>query len=170
MRAGYLAFRKRNWDGRAPGERRAIMLLAWILLPMLAYFLAWQPARGAVAKLRISVPAMRSQAALMRDQTAEVAMLGHAPHPAVLDANALKSVVEASAEQHQIRAMISTLEVEGGNSVHITLDSVSFRLWLDWLRDLQQEQHVRVDSAGIAALPQPGLVKINASLTNGGQQ
>ncbi len=170
MRARYLAIRKRYWERRASGERRAIALAALILLPLLAYMLLWQPARSAVARLNVSVPAMRAQAALLRDQTAEVAMIGHYPHPAVLDAAALMSVVETSAEQHQIRGAITTLDVQGGNSVRITLDSVPFDQWLHWLRDLQQEQHVRVDSAGIVALVQPGLVKINSTLTNGGKQ
>ena len=168
MKARGVAFRKRYWDARASGERRLIAWAALILLPLLAFFLMWQPAHSAVAKLHASVPAMRIQAALLREQTAEVAMLGHYPHPAVLDAAALKSVVEASAEQH--RMPITTLDAQGGNSVRITLDSVSFDRWLHWLRDLQQEQHVRVDSAGIAALPQSGMVRINSTLTNGGSQ
>ena len=125
-----VAIRQRYWDTRAAGERRVIAWLALILLPLLAYFLLWQPAHHAVAKLRISVPAMRIQAALLRDQAAEVAMLGHIPHPAMLDANALKSVVEVSAEQHQIRSALTALDAQGNNAVHMTLDAVSFDLWL----------------------------------------
>jgi type II secretory pathway component PulM len=170
MRTLSLALRKRYWDARAVGEKRMISLFALIVLPLLGYFLLWQPAHDAVAKLSVSVPAMRSQAAQLRDQTAEVAMLGHHPHPAVLDADALRSVVETSAEQHDIRGAITTLDIQGGNSVRVTLDSVSFDQWLRWLRDLQQEQHVRVDSAGIAASAQPGMVKVISTLTNGAEQ
>jgi type II secretory pathway component PulM len=163
-------FRKRYWDTRASGERRLIMLGAWILLPLAGYFLLWQPAHNAVLRLRASVPVMRMQAVLLRDQAAEVAGLGHYPHPAVLDANALKAVVEASAEQHHLREALTALDAQGDSSVRITLDAVSFEQWLRWLRDLQQEQHVRADSAGVAALAQPGMVRINATLTNGGAQ
>lgn len=170
MKALGLAVRKRYWDARASAERRMIALAASILLPLLALFLLWQPAHNAVARLRVSVPAMRMQAALLRDQTAEVARLSHYPRPALLDGNALKSVIETSAEQHHIREAITALDAQGPGSVRVTLDSVSFDQWLLWLRDLQQEQHVRVDSAGVAALAQPGMVKIISTLTNGAVQ
>jgi general secretion pathway protein M len=170
MKSLGLAVRKRFWDGRAVGERRLIALVALILLPLLAFFLLWQPAHKAVAGLRVSVPAIRMQAALMRDQTAEVARLNHYPHPARLDGNALKSVIETSAEQHHIREAITALDEQGPGSVRVTLDSVSFDQWLLWMRDLQREQHVRVDSAGVAALAQPGVVKIISTLTNGAVQ
>jgi type II secretory pathway component PulM len=47
---------------------------------------------------------------------------------------------------------------------------VSFEQWLRWLRALQQEQHIRADSLSVAMLPQPGMVKISATLINGGNQ
>ncbi|MGA8147236.1 MAG: type II secretion system protein M [Gallionellaceae bacterium] len=170
MKALGLAVRKRFWDGRAVGERRLIVLVASILLPLLGFFLLWQPAHNAVARLRVRVPAMRMQAALLRDQTAEVARLNHYPHPALLDGNALKSVIETTAEQHHIREAITALDAQGSGAVRVTLDSVPFDQWLLWLRDLQQEQHVRVDSVGIAALAQSGMVRVNSTLTNGGVQ
>ena len=162
MKALGLAVRKRFWDGRAVGERRLIVLVASILLPLLGFFLLWQPAHNAVARLRVRVPAMRMQAALLRDQTAEVARLNHYPHPALLDGKALKSVIETTAEQHHIREAITALDAQGSGAVRVTLDSVPFDQWLLWLRDLQQEQHVRVDSVGIAALAQSGMVRVNS--------
>jgi general secretion pathway protein M len=170
MKTRYQAIKKRNWDERAFAERRAIALAALVILPLIFYYLIWQPAHHAVARLSASVPVLRAQAALLHDQAAEVATLEHSPHPAVLAVAALKSVVETSAEQHQIRGAITTLDAQGSNSVRMTLDSVSFDRWLRWMRDLQQEQNVRVDSAGVAALSQPGMVKINSVLTNGGDQ
>ena len=170
MNARWLAFKKRHWDGRSAPERRAIMLGALVLSPVIAYFLLWQPAHVANTRLRASVPVMRAQAAYLRAQAAEAEMLRHRPRPAILDANALKTAIEESAARHKIRDAISTIDAQGGNAVRITLASVSFEQWLHWLRDLQQEQHVRAESAGIAALPQTGTVRINATLTNGGTQ
>ena len=170
MKARWLEIKKRYWDSRTARERQTLALTALVLLPLLAYLLLWQPAHTALTKLRASVPVMRVQAAQLRVQAAEVAMLRHRPHPAVLDAGALKSAVEASAGRHQMRDAISTLAAQEPNAVRITLDSVSFEQWLRWLRALQQEQHVRAESVSIALLPAAGMVKISATLTNGGTQ
>lgn len=170
MKARWLAFKKRHWDGRAARERRALALVAVVLLPVVAYSVLWQPAHSANAKLRSAVPEMRAQAQQLRSQTDEVAMLRHRPHPAVLEASDLKAAVEASAQRHKMRAAITTLDAQEPNALRITLAAVSFEQWLGWLRDLEQEQHIRAESAGIAALPQSGMVRISATLTNGGGQ
>jgi type II secretory pathway component PulM len=170
MSARWQAFNKRYWDGRGAGERNTIALAALLLLPALGYFLLWQPAHVAAAKLRAGVPALRAQAAQLRDQAAEVEMLRHRPQPAVLDAGSLKLAVEASAVRHQLRDAITTLDAQEPDAVRISLAAVAFEQWLRWLRDLQQEQHIRAESVGIAALPQPGMVKVSATLTNRGAQ
>jgi general secretion pathway protein M len=170
MKARWQAFKKRYWDARALSERRAISLGAIILSPLIAYFLLWQPAHQASVKLRISVPAMRTQAALLRTQAAEAETVRHRPHPAVLDAAALKTAIEESALRHQLRASISSLDAQQPSSARITLTAVSFEKWLNWLRSLQQEQHIRAESIGIVALPEPGMVRISATLTNGATQ
>ena len=170
MKARWRALKKRYWDSRALRERRALALAAAVLLPLVAYFMLWQPAHSANAKLRSAVPAMRAQAQQLHTQTDEVGMLRHRPHPAVLDAAALKTAVEASAMRLQIRGAITAIEVQEPNAVRITLAAVSFEQWLRWLRVLEQEQLIRAESAGIAALPQSGMVKISATLSNGGAQ
>ncbi|BBJ00432.1 hypothetical protein FGKAn22_21240 [Ferrigenium kumadai] len=170
MKARWQAFKKRHWDGRASSERRAIALGALALSPLFAYLLVWQPAHVAGTKLRDSVPAMRAQAAHLRAQAAEAETLRHHPKPAVLDANALKTAIEESAVRHQMRDALTSLDAQQPNAARITLAAVPFEQWLNWLRNLQQEQHIRAESVGIAALPQTGMVKINATLTNGGAQ
>jgi type II secretory pathway component PulM len=170
MKARWQAFKKRYWDGRAAQERRIIGMGALILSPIIAYFLLWQPAHLANTKLLVSVSAMRSQAAHLRLQAVEAETVRHLPQPAILDANALKSAIEESAVRHQLRSAISSLDAQPPNTVRMTLDSVSFDQWVNWLRSLQQEQHIRVASGGIAPLPQKGFVKINATLINGGAE
>lgn len=167
MKARWLEFRKRYWDGRAARERRFIVFSALALGPLAAFWLLWQPAHRASAKLRTSVPALRVQAEQMRAQEAEAGMLRHRPRPATLDASALKLAVEASAARHQLREAVTTLDAIEPRSVRVTLASVSFEQWLGWLRDLQREQHIRANSVAITALPQTGMVKVSATLTNG---
>jgi general secretion pathway protein M len=168
MKARWLTFKKNFWDTRSVQERRALTLAACVIAPLLIYFALWRPAHVAVDKLSVEVPTMRAQAAHVRAEAGEAAALRHAPQPALLDAAALKTAVEESAARHQLREAISTLEPQPPNAVRITLTAVSFAQWLDWLRDLQREQHIRADSVAVATLPQAGVVKVSATLSNGG--
>ena len=170
MKARWQALKKRHWDDRAARERRAITLGALVLSPLLVYYLLWQPAHVANAKLRASIPTMRAQAAHLRAQAIEAETVRHQPHSTVLDANALKTAIEESAVRHQVRNAISSLDVQQPNAVRITVTAISFEQWVTWLRSLQQEQHIRVESTGIVPLPQTGMVKINATLINGGTE
>lgn len=168
MNTLWKAIKKRHWDVRAERERRALTLAAAVVLPILVYLLLWQPAHSAVKKLQASVPAMRTQSVQLAIQSAEVARVRHLPKPAVLDANALKQAVEAAAIRHQLREALSTLDTQEPNAVRITLAAVAFEQWLRWVRELQQEQNIRAESVAVVALPQTGMVKISATLTNGG--
>lgn len=170
MKANWLTFKKQYWDARSPQERNALKLAAWVLTPVLLYFVLWQPAHNAVQKLYVSVPAMYMADERLRSHASEVEMLRHRPRPALLDAVALKSAVEDSALRHNLREAISTLDLQQPNAVRISFASVSFEQWLGWLRALQQEQHIRADSVSVATLSQAGMVKVSATLVNGGSQ
>ncbi|TAJ77824.1 MAG: type II secretion system protein M [Gallionellaceae bacterium] len=170
MKTRWQELRSKHWSGRPAQERRMIVWAAAVLLPVVYYFLLWQPAHRTVAKLHETLPVLQAQAAKLNDEAAEVDALRHRPQLAALDAAALKTSVEESAQRHQLRTAINTLEIQESNGVRVTCDAISFTAWMAWLRDLQQEQHIRADSISISALPQTGMVKISATLSNGNVQ
>ena len=170
MKTNWLSFKKKYWDIRTQQERNVLQVAAWILAPVVVYFILWQPARTAVQKLHISVPVMYMEAERLRMQADEVELLRHRPKPALLDAVAMKTTIESSAQRHGLREAVTSLDLQEPNAVRISFVSVSFEQWLRWMRALQQEQHIRADSVSVAMLPQPGMVKISATLTNGGAQ
>lgn len=170
MNEYWLTFKKQNWDSRSQQERKVIKFSAWALAPVVMYFILWQPAHTAVQKLHVNVPVMAMEVERLRSQADEIEMLRHRPKPALLDAQAMKATIEDSALRHNLRESISTLDLQQPNAVRITFSSVSFEQWLRWLKALQQEQHIRADSLGVAMLPQPGMVKISITLINGGTQ
>jgi len=170
MKANWLSFKKRYWDARTQQERNLLKFAAWGLTPLLLYFVLWQPAHVAVAKLRASVPVLHMQAERLRTQAGEVEMLRHRPKPTALDAAAMKSAIEENASRHNLREAITTLDLQPPNAVRITFASVSFEQWLRWLQALQQEQNIRADALSVVGLPQAGMVKISATLINGSVQ
>lgn len=170
MKTRWQALRAKYWSARPQSERKILLLAAALLLPVSYYFLLWQPAHQALAKLHTTLPSLRAQANKLSAQAAEVEMLRHRPQLASLDASSLKTSIEASALRHQLRPMINTLETQEPNGVRISCEAIPFAAWLNWMRELQQEQHILAESVSISALPQPGLVKISATLTSGNAQ
>ena len=167
MKTRWQELRAKHWNSRSAQERLTIALACTLLFPVIYYFLLWQPAHHAVAKLHTSLPTLQAQALKLQDQATEVDMLRHRPVLAALDAQALKSSIEESASRHQLSASISTLNAQEPHAARITCDAISFAAWIVWLRQLEQEQHIRADAISITALPQAGIVKVSATLSNG---
>jgi general secretion pathway protein M len=167
MKAQWQALLARYWSVRSVNERRAILAAATILLPILFYLLLWRPAHQEVEKLQRSLPTLRAQAARLQEQAREAESLRHRPQPATLDVGNMQAAIEESAQRHLLRDSINTLSMQDDHTVRVTLDSVSFALWIKWLHELQREQHIRAESVSISALPQAGRVAISAMLTTG---
>lgn len=156
-----------HWDTLSAAEQKTIRRGAVVLLPLLAYGLLWQPAHDALPKLQASLPALHAQAGQMAMQAGEVQNLRQRPQLAVLDSNALQSAVERSAGEAGLSMVVTPGEQ---NSVHISAEALSFELWLQWLHTVEHAQHIRVASAMLSASPVPGMVKIQAVLSNGADQ
>lgn len=167
MKAYLQKLRLQHWDARPLQERKLIGVGALLILPLFGYLLLWLPAHEAVAKLHGSLPQLRIMAAQMHLAAAQVEEMRHRPELAVMDAAAVKNAVEESANTHQLRAALTTIVPQEPNAVRITLNAVSFEKWLAWLRELQESQHIRIDSASITPLSDPGMVAVQATLTNG---
>lgn len=167
IKARMLEWKKAAWDGRPARERRILAVGALALGPLASYFMLWQPAHEGVARLEKRLPLMRLQAAQMQRQASEVDVLRQRAQPALLNPTAMKTVIESSAATYQLRGAIESLEGMEPNGVRISFSSVPFAKWLEWMRALQRDQHIRVDTLSVVALQTEGMVKIDATLLNG---
>ncbi len=167
MKTRWLELRTQYWSNRTVRERRVIAIVGLLLFPVVYYYLLWQPAHVAVSKLHYTLPALQAQAGKLQDQATEIEMLRHRPTLVTLDAQALKSSIAESASRHQLSTFITGLEVQEPNAARITCDAISFATWITWLRELEQEQHIRAEAISISTLSQAGMVKISATLSNG---
>ena len=161
---------KTRWDGLSASEQRTLTWGAYILLPILAYVVLWQPAHGALDKLHKSLPLLRSQLAQMKVQSDEVQSLRQRAQPAVPDGAAIKKIVESAAAQEGWAAPAFLLELTEQNDVRIIAESVSFSRWLHFLRELETTHHIRVATISISPSSAQGVVKISGTLTNGAEQ
>ncbi len=159
-----------RWHACSASEQRTLLWGAWILAPLLAYALLWQPAHTALDKLHKSLPPLRAQLAQMKAQSDEVQSLRQQALPAALQGAAMKKIVEGAAAREGWAAPSFLLELTEQNDVRIIAESIPFSHWLSFLRELESVHHIRVGTLSIAPSSAAGLVKINGTLTNGAEQ
>lgn len=164
MKALIAKYKEQHWDTLSATEQKTILRGSWILLPLLMYGLLWQPAHEALPKLQAALPNLRAQADQMQALAGQAQALRQQAQLAVLDSDALKTAVEKSAQAAGLPLVVVPGEQ---NSVRISAESVAFAQWLQWLHTLETTQHIRVSSAMLVASPESGMVKVQATLTNG---
>ncbi len=167
MKSLIAGIKSRHWDTLSATEQKTVLRGAWILLPLLMYGLLWQPAHQALPELQASLPQLRAQADQMQSLAGQVQSLRQKAQLAVLDSDALKIVVDKSAQAAGLPLTVAPGEQ---NSVRVSAESIPFARWLQWQQALEQDQHIRVASAMLVASAESGMVKLQATLTNGADQ
>ena len=164
MKKTFARLKTEHWDTLSATEQKTVTRGAWVLLPLLMYGLLWQPAHEALPKLQVVLPQLRAQADQMQSLAGQAQSLRQQAQLAVLDSDALKTAVERSAQAANLPLLVTPGEQ---NSVRISAESIAFAQWLRWQHALESTQHIRVSSAMLVASPEPGMVKVQATLTNG---
>lgn len=156
---------KQFWQQRNPNERRTLRIGGIVLAIALLYAFVWYPLSQEQQRLRNTLPQMRAAAAQIQLQAQEVARMRSLPQKTA--SNNLRSAVDAATARSSIGAPAEFLPLDAGRA-RLTFNSAVFDNWIEWVKFLQLEQGVRVESADITALTEPGLVKIQAVLAPSG--
>ena len=152
----------RLWESRAPRERRVIAVLAAVL-GIALYLWIVQSAERARGQLKISVTALRTQAAGLEQQAVEYGRLRAAP-PVTASVTDLRALVQAQAGAAGVSRALQRIDAPDANQVQVVLGAVAFADWLNWVAGLQSQQ-VRLDTCRIEALATAGLVNVTATFT-----
>ncbi len=164
MKNKFTELKAAHWDTLSAAEQQTIRRGAWVLLPLLAWGLLWQPVHESLPKLQTELPRLRAQADQMQALAGQAQSLRQQAQLAVLDSDALKAAVDKAAKEANLPLLVTPGEQ---NSVRISAESIPFAQWLQWLHTLESTQHIRVGSAMLSASTEPGMVKVQATLTNG---
>jgi general secretion pathway protein M len=145
-----------------PRERLALSVGAIIVLLLLLYGWIWLPLAADTARMRSSVPNLRSQASLLNAEAAEAKRLGAQPRPVANDvlANAIEQSVAASGLKDRLQ--VQPLD---SSRVQLSADGVGFNEWINLLAALQQTRNARVESARVEPQVDGTLVKVQAVLS-----
>jgi len=159
---------KQFWDARSGKERAMLCVAAGVVSAAALYLFLLEPGLVARKQLSATLPRLRAQTDDMRQQQKEIAVLRKKIGAASQRAD-LKALLESSSTRTPLVNSMQRFESISGDKVILLAAPVVFDEWLGWVENLQREFGVRLDACKIAALDQPGLVRIEATFVSASQ-
>lgn len=154
------------WQQLAPRERG---LIAWGgagLMLALGYAYLWLPLDAERHKLRAALPSLRASAAQMQVQADEVLRL-KALAVAPVSGAALQSALQQAAQDTGQGAKAPQFGMLDERRVSAAWPAISFDAWSVLVAKLQNSQRIRLESVAVEALPEPGMVRVQAVFASG---
>lgn len=161
-----LARVRERWSGLSPQERQWAFGGGVLFVLLIFYMLLWLPLQKDLDRLRAKVPESQAQLQRMRTQATMIQPLrGQRSTPP--SPGTLVSVVDQSANQRGLRAVLTRLEADGTNGVQIQAEAAPFNGLIAWLADLQESHALTIDSATFDAHTAAGTVNARIRLHAG---
>jgi general secretion pathway protein M len=157
---------KQWWMSQSPQDRVAIMIMAGAVSIMLLYLFAWLPFQQALEQKRQLVESQTSTLNWMKQSAREVKALkgsGDSNKPNTSN-EALLTLVDRTAKQHQLRQFIQRLKPEGSDSVQLWVEQVPFDGLIRWLGLLLAQYGIAVESINIERQEQSGMINARLNL------
>ncbi|HWA37954.1 MAG TPA: type II secretion system protein GspM [Burkholderiales bacterium] len=153
---------KHRWRSATARERTFLAAGAIAFAVAALYALLWEPGIVAIRSLSRQLPRLEAQIEEMHALRGEIAALrdGLKPDRAPRSAALLQATLEADP---LVRATIR-MQWRGESRVSLEAAAIEFDRWIGLVSRLQRELGVRMEQCTIAALPQPGMVKMEAVL------
>lgn len=149
------------WRQRSTAEQRTLALGCAVAALALLYAFVWHPLSEQRQRLQETLPQMRVAAAQLRLQAAEVTRLRTLPQQSL--GNHPRSILDVVGARGSIGVPSQLIALDAGR-VRVEFNAIAFDNWVDWAKQLQAEHGVRIESAAIIALSEPGMVGIKAVL------
>jgi general secretion pathway protein M len=156
MKEQFLAF----WRSRDPREQKLLAGGAFLLSLALLYAYVWQPIRQQRDHLRQQLPVMNGQLAQMKTQAREIAELKASAAAAL--PGSVAEILNQSAVPAGIKGELTQVTPIASDRAQVTLNSVAFDKWLGWVKILQTQYALRIESTQVAAASGPGIVRVQA--------
>lgn len=144
-----------------PRERRALVVLSLILIATL-YLSLVTSAENARSRLHASVPPLQVQVQKFAGHASEYERLRAAAGIPVVEGD-LRALVQAQVDAAGLTRVLVNIDTLNADQVQVAFNDVPFAEWLAWVAAMQL-QHVRLASGRIQALPEPGVVNVQAVL------
>ena len=154
---------KQFWAERAPRERSILLVGGALLLAVIAYLIAVEPAWTGIARLERSLPQQRANAAELEALLAEVKGLKARPAVATMSATDARGALEGSLTKAGIKATRIVPLSDG--DIQLTFSDVPVSRWAPWLASIERELGARATAGTVTGRDAaPGNVDVELAL------
>ena len=154
---------KQFWAERAPRERSILLVGGALLLAVIAYLIAVEPAWTGIARLERSLPQQRANAAELEALLAEVKGLKARPAVATMSATDARGALEGSLTKAGIKATRIVPLSDG--DIQLTFSDVPVSRWAPWLASIERELGARSTAVTVTGRDAaPGNVDVELAL------
>jgi general secretion pathway protein M len=154
---------KQFWAERAPRERTVLLIGGLLLVAVVAYLIAIEPAWTGIARLERSLPQQRANAAELEALLADVKTLKGRPAVATMSATEARSALESSLAKAGMKAARIVPLSDG--DVQLTFSDVPISKWAPWLANIERELGARATAVTVTGRDAaPGNVDVELAL------
>lgn len=154
---------KQFWAERAPRERSILLIGGLLLVAVIAYLIAIEPAWTGIARLEKSLPQQRANAAELEALLAEVKALKGRPAVATMSATDARGALESSLTKAGMKAT-RVVPLSDGD-VQLTFADVPISKWAPWLASIERELGARATAVTVTGRDAaPGNVDVELAL------
>ena len=151
------------WAERAPRERAILLLGGILLLGVIVYLVAIEPAWTGIARLEKSLPQQRANAAELESLLAEVKSLKSRPAVATMSAADARGALESSLGRAGLKAARIVPLSDG--DIQLQFSDVPVSKWAPWLAHLERELGARSTAVTVTGRDaNPGNVDVDLAL------
>lgn len=160
-----LADLREFWAERSARERALLAGGAAAVILVALYLFLCQPGLAATRRLSAALPKLRAQVELMRAQQAEIAVWRKSAGDS-LKGGDLRGSLQASLSRAPFAKSVQRIEASSAERATVAVVSASFDDWLRWVAAVERESGARLERCSIAALPEPGMVRADATFVS----
>ena len=154
---------KEFWSARAPRERAVLLLGGVLLVIVVLYLVAIEPAWTGIARLEKSLPQQRSNAAELEALLAEVKALKGRPAVATMSGAEARGALESSLGKAGLKAARIVPLSDG--DMQLQFSDVPVSKWAPWLASVERELGARSTAVTVTGREAtPGNVDVDLAL------
>jgi general secretion pathway protein M len=153
----------RRWAALQPRERRIVGIGGGLLVLLLAWLLAFEPAWIGRKKLAAELPTLRGQRAQMEGLAVEARRLSSQAPQGVDTPAQLKVALEQSIEAAGLKGAVSQITV-AGDLIDLRFKGVPFASWVVWFDGALRETRLRAVDVAVERETAPGMVSARLTL------
>ena len=154
------------WNERPPRERVILASGAIAVLFVVLYLFLWQPGLEASRRLSATLPKLRAQVELMRKQQTEIAALRKNAGTVAASGDKggdLRMLLQSSVARAPFQKSVQRIDGPTAERATLTVTAANFDEWMRWTLEAQRETGARLERCKITALPDPGMVRAEAT-------